>query len=142
MHTTFAEAIETVESLSFEEKESLVEIFQSRLRDQRREQISRSIAESRQEFAEGKLKPSSVDEIMDRILKRNPEDASDIRETIGRLSRDPFDSKLKTHKLKGKHKDCWSCSAGYDLRIIFEFIVSDGEQCILLHTVGTHDDVY
>ena len=77
-----------------------------------------------------------------RHVKRNPEDASDIRETIGRLSRDPFDSKLKTHKLKGKHKDCWSCSAGYDLRIIFEFIVSDGEQCILLHTVGTHDDVY
>ena len=69
MHTTFADAIETVESLSFEEKESLVEIFQSRLRDQRREQISRSIAESRQEFAEGKLKPSSVDEIMDRILR-------------------------------------------------------------------------
>lgn len=69
MHTTFAEAIETVENLSFEEKESLVDIFQKRLSAQRREQILLSIDESRREFAEGSLKPSSVDEIMDRILR-------------------------------------------------------------------------
>lgn len=69
MHTTFAEAVETVESLSFEEKETLVDLFQKRLRDQRREQISRSIEESRREFAEGNFKAASVDEIMESILR-------------------------------------------------------------------------
>lgn len=77
-----------------------------------------------------------------RHLKRKPDDALDIRETIERLSVDPFDSRLKTYKLHGEYKNSWSCSAGYDLRIIFEFTVSDGEQSILLQTLGSHDDVY
>lgn len=72
-----------------------------------------------------------------RHLKRNPDDANDIRETLKRLSADPFDSRLRTHKLKGEFKDSWSCIAGYDLRIIFEFVVADGEKAI-----GSHDDVY
>ena len=32
---------------------------------------------------------------------------------------DPFDLKLKTHKLSGKLKDLWSFSLDYDLRVVF-----------------------
>lgn len=32
---------------------------------------------------------------------------------------DPFDSKLKTHKLSGKLKGLWSFSIEYDLRVVF-----------------------
>lgn len=49
---------------------------------------------------------------------------------------------LKTHKCKGKLASSWSCSAGYDLRIIFQFVKHKGQDAILLECVGTHDDVY
>ena len=33
----------------------------------------------------------------------------------------PFDSKLRTHKLSGKLKELWSFSIEYDIRVIFFF---------------------
>jgi len=36
----------------------------------------------------------------------------------------------------------WSCSGGYDLRIIFKFVEHEESQAILLETIGTHDEVY
>jgi mRNA-degrading endonuclease YafQ of YafQ-DinJ toxin-antitoxin module len=57
------------------------------------------------------------------------------------LSNDAFDPRLKTHKLKGEFDGVWACSAGYDLRILFEFVERDGAEAILLLTVGTHDEV-
>lgn len=47
----------------------------------------------------------------------------------------PFDSSLKTHKLKGKLKGFWSFSIDDKYRIIFEFIT---KQEIWFHSVGTH----
>ena len=32
--------------------------------------------------------------------------------------------------------------AGYDLRIVFEFVQHEGAEAILLQAVGTHDQVY
>lgn len=59
------------------------------------------------------------------------------------LSDDAFDPRLKTHKLKGELDGVWACSAGYDLRILFEFVTGDDAvERILLLTVGTHDEVY
>ena len=49
---------------------------------------------------------------------------------------------LKTHKRKGELAGSWACSAGYDLRILFEFVQHEGAEAILLHTIGTHDEVY
>ena len=34
---------------------------------------------------------------------------------------DPFDSKLRTHKLSGKLKDLWSFTIEYDVRVVFYF---------------------
>jgi hypothetical protein len=35
-----------------------------------------------------------------------------------------------------------ACSAGFDLRIVFQFVEYQGADAILLQTVGTHDAVY
>ena len=49
---------------------------------------------------------------------------------------DPFDVRLKTHKLKGRLKDYWSYSIDYQYRIIFRFIDT---QTVLYYDIGTHD---
>ena len=56
----------------------------------------------------------------------------------------PFVPQLETHKLKGKLSGSWACSAGYDLRIVFDFVTSgkDSTDDILLLAIGTHDEVY
>ena len=47
-----------------------------------------------------------------------------------------FDSRLKTHKLKGKLKNHWSFSITYSDRIIFKFI-DDKE--VFFYDIGDHD---
>lgn len=51
----------------------------------------------------------------------------------------PFDSRLKTHKLSGKLKDLWSFSVEYDQRVIFYFV--DKNKAVFIE-IGTHDQVY
>ena len=53
----------------------------------------------------------------------------------------PFDPKLRTHKLSGKLKDMWSFSLGYDLRVVFYFTTEKPKQAVLVD-IGTHDEVY
>lgn len=77
-----------------------------------------------------------------KIIKRNPQLAQNIQETLELLVLDPFQSRLKTHKLKGELKDSYACSAGYDLRIILKFVEYEKSQAILLESIGTHDEVY
>lgn len=49
----------------------------------------------------------------------------------------PFNPKLKTHKLKGALKYFFSFSIGYKYRIIFEF--GRNKQAVCFHSVGDHD---
>jgi len=79
-----------------------------------------------------------------RVIKKNPHLCPDIEETLERLAENPYAPILATHKLKGKLSGLWACSAGYDLRIIFDFVKSENqtEEDILLLGIGTHDDVY
>jgi len=77
-----------------------------------------------------------------RYLKRNPQLADDVEAALQLLAIDAFDSRLKTHKLKGDLAGVWACSAGHDLRILFEFVQHDGAEAVLLLSVGTHDEVY
>ncbi len=77
-----------------------------------------------------------------RYLKRHPAAAGDIEASLLLLSEEAFNPRLKTHKLKGHFKGAWACSAGYDLRIIFDFVQHNDAEAILLLTVGTHDEVY
>ena len=50
--------------------------------------------------------------------------------------KNPFDPKLKTHKLHGSMKDYWAFSINYSYRIGFTFVDA---QHIRFHAVGTHD---
>jgi len=77
-----------------------------------------------------------------RVLKRSPDVAEALEETLQRLSDDAFHPLLKTHKLKGNLAGSWACSVAYDLRIVFEFVPHDETESILLLSLGTHDEVY
>jgi len=77
-----------------------------------------------------------------KIVKKQPSLAQNLQDTLELLQIDPFQPKLRTHKLKGELKESYACSAGYDLRIIFKFVDHENQQAILLESVGTHDEVY
>lgn len=57
------------------------------------------------------------------------------REVIFR--KNPFSSKLKTHKLKGELDDFWSFSIDFSYRIIFE--LNNDKSVAIFHSVGNHD---
>ena len=77
-----------------------------------------------------------------RFLKKHPDAAAALRETLALLEADAFDPRLRTHKLRGNLAGCWACSGGYDLRIVFEFVQHSSAEAILLLSIGTHDEVY
>ena len=77
-----------------------------------------------------------------RLFKKQPHVDESLRITLKLLAEDAFHPELKTHKLKGDLQGCWACSAGYDLRIVFEFVPHEGAEAVLLLSVGTHDEVF
>lgn len=78
-----------------------------------------------------------------RVTRRQPDLRQDIESILRLLVENPFAPQLETHKLKGKLAGSWACSAGYDLRIIFDFTkTGKQEDDIFLIEIGTHDEVY
>lgn len=72
-----------------------------------------------------------------RLFKKLPEDIK--KEAIKKeliFNKNPFNLKLKTHKLKGKLKDCYAFHISYSNRIIFEFGKND---VVYFHSIGSHD---
>jgi len=67
--------------------------------------------------------------------------ASETRfwERVAIFQNNPFDPRLKTHKLSGQLKDLWGFSVEYDLRVIFAFV---GDQRALFVDIGSHEEVY
>jgi hypothetical protein len=65
---TFADLIEAAEQLLIEEQEDLVHILKNRLRDRKRAELIKDVAEAQQEFAQGKCKPLTPEQIMEEIL--------------------------------------------------------------------------
>jgi len=54
---------------------------------------------------------------------------------------DPFDARLKTHKLSGKLKDLWSFSIDYNTRVVFYFTKDKPKRAVFID-IGTHEEVY
>jgi addiction module RelE/StbE family toxin len=54
---------------------------------------------------------------------------------------DPFDPKLKTHKLSGKLKSLWSFSIENDVRVVF-FFTEDKPKRAVFVDLGSHNEVY
>jgi mRNA-degrading endonuclease YafQ of YafQ-DinJ toxin-antitoxin module len=75
-------------------------------------------------------------------LKSRPGAAEVIEATLQQLSEDAYHPSLRTHKLRGPLAGCWAGGAGYDLRIVFEFVRHEEAEAILLLALGTHDQVY
>lgn len=69
-----------------------------------------------------------------RLVKR-------FRESLGIFVQDPFDPRLRTHKLTGKLHGYWAFSVEHDCRILFMF-VKGKKNSVLLIDVGSHDEVY
>ncbi len=74
-----------------------------------------------------------------KLVRKNPDVSFEILEKLIRFHQDPFDSSLKTHKLKGVLADFYAFSVQADLRIIFRF---DDDADIVVVDLGTHDEVY
>jgi mRNA-degrading endonuclease YafQ of YafQ-DinJ toxin-antitoxin module len=53
----------------------------------------------------------------------------------------PYESKLKTHKLSGKLKGLYSFSVHSSLRVVFYFTKDNPVKAIFVD-IGTHDEVY
>ena len=58
-----------------------------------------------------------------------------ITEKLEKLKEDPR-KYLAAHKLKGKLEGKWSCSLGYDIRMIYE--IDDENDEIVIVAVGSH----
>lgn len=73
-----------------------------------------------------------------REYRKLPSDIKAIAETNEALFRkNPFNPRLRTHKLKGVLVGFLSFSIGYKFRIIFEF--STDKKTVYFHSVGDHD---
>ena len=88
------------------------------------------------------LPTKAFDRSARRAIRRNPARAEDVQAALELLAQDAFHSALKTHKLKGALAGSWACSAGYDLRIVFQFVSHEGSEAVLLEGVGSHEEVY
>ena len=77
-----------------------------------------------------------------KLIKKNLLLKEKTIETLTILQNDPFDNKLKTHKLHGILKDYFACCIDFNYRIVFLFEKIDKESIIALVDIGTHDEVY
>jgi addiction module RelE/StbE family toxin len=67
-------------------------------------------------------------------LPKKLQEAAERRENIFR--KNPFDSRLKTHKLSGHLEGFYGFSIDFSCRIIFDFA---DEGTVRFYEIGTHD---
>ena len=60
---TFQDALEIIESLPEDQRESLLEIVKHRLIEERRDRLTRSIKEARGEYKRGEFKRGTVEDL-------------------------------------------------------------------------------
>jgi mRNA interferase YafQ len=77
-----------------------------------------------------------------KAVKKDARVADELKIALELLTEDMYNSRLKTHKLKGNLKGSMACSIGYQLRLIFKIVRYQEKEAILLETIGTHDEVY
>lgn len=76
-----------------------------------------------------------------KMYRKLPTDQRDrARHALQLFGNNPFDPKLRNHKLTGSQEGMRSISAGYDLRLVY--IEEDGHALILFIMIGNHDAVY
>ncbi|MBI5194007.1 MAG: hypothetical protein HZA08_11295 [Nitrospirae bacterium] len=63
----FNDALDLVESLPEEQRESLITIVKQRLIEERRDNLSLRIKEAKEEYARGEIRKGDIDELMREI---------------------------------------------------------------------------
>lgn len=66
---TFQKALEIIESLPEEQRESLIDIVKRRLIEERRDHLAQSIREAREEYKRGEIQQGTVDDLMNELSK-------------------------------------------------------------------------
>lgn len=84
------------------------------------------------------IAPKRFQKKLKAFLIKHPGVESIIETKLAILQNDPWDDRLKTHKLSGVLKNCLACNISYEYRLIF--YIKEG--AIFLLTIGTHDEVY
>jgi addiction module RelE/StbE family toxin len=78
-----------------------------------------------------------------RIYKKKVKNDDDLKKKFWNamelFSKNPFNPRLRTHKLTGKLEGLWALTIDYDCRVIFQFI--DKNEVFLID-IGGHDEVY
>jgi hypothetical protein len=69
MARTFQEALDMVESLPEYQQEDLIDIVRRRLIEQKRDRLSDSIREAREEYARGEVRKGTVDDLLKELSK-------------------------------------------------------------------------
>ncbi len=62
-----------------------------------------------------------------------------FRDRTALFQENPFDTRLKTHRLSGQLQGLWSFSIDYDVRVVFSFVEPSRA---LFVDIGTHEEVY
>ena len=65
---SFGEVLETVERLSLEDREALIDIVRRRIVEQRRAELAKDILEAQEEFKVGNVRPATPDELIEEIM--------------------------------------------------------------------------
>lgn len=79
-----------------------------------------------------------------RIAKKFLSRHRDLKDTfllvLHKLEQDPYDPELRLHPLSGRLAGKHAVSLTYSYRIILRLEITESE--IILHDVGSHDEVY
>jgi hypothetical protein len=66
--TSFVELLDAADKLSLDEQETLVEILQRRMADNRRAELAKDIQDAQREFQSGGCCPATPSELMGEVL--------------------------------------------------------------------------
>ena len=65
---SYGQVLDSIDALSEDQQESLLDIVRKRLAERRRAALIKSVGEAQKEFKSGKLRPATSAEIMRKIL--------------------------------------------------------------------------
>jgi addiction module RelE/StbE family toxin len=82
---------------------------------------------------------SRFQENLQKESKNDQELKKKFWEAVELFSTEPFNTRLRTHKLTGKLEGLLAFSVAFDCRVIFKFIDKNE---VLFVDVGDHDEVY
>jgi ribosome recycling factor len=68
-NVTFQKALEIIESLPEDQRESLIHIAKQRLMEERRDHLAQNIKKAREEYKCGEVKRGTVDDLMNELSK-------------------------------------------------------------------------